>query len=105
MNKTVARGQVSRLDLVYPPISNQEAVWLESDPDVQNELRASNLYIIAARPEAKFTDIRINEEEHTAQFNVRVGDHLCEPALLRFPAIPGIEGHDGYWLEDHRVLF
>ena len=58
VNKTVTRGQVARLDLVYPPISNQEAVWLERDPEVQEELRASNFYMIAARPEAKFTDIQ-----------------------------------------------
>lgn len=72
MNKTVSRGQVSRLDLVYPPISNQEAIWLEREPDVQEELRASNLYMIAARSEAKFTDIKIAEETHTVRFDIRV---------------------------------
>src|ERR1700732_1501424 len=72
MNKTVTRGQVSRLDLVYPPISNQEAVWLERIPEVQEELRASDFYMIAARREAKFTDIEIDEETHTARFNVRI---------------------------------
>ncbi len=105
MNKTVTRGQVSRLDLVYPPISNQEAVWLERDPEVQAELRASNFYMIAARPEAKFTDIVMDEENLTARFNVRVGDDLCEPALLRFPEIPGTKGRDGYWLEAGEKLF
>jgi hypothetical protein len=42
MKNTVTRAQISRLDLVYPPISNQEAVWLERDPGVQEELRASD---------------------------------------------------------------
>lgn len=105
MNKTVSRGQVSRLDLVYPPISNQEAVWLERDPDVQDQLRASDFYMIAARPEAKFTEIEIDEQAHTVSFNVRVGDGLCEPGVLRLPEIPGIEGHDGYWLEAGEKLF
>jgi hypothetical protein len=105
MSKTVTRGQVSRLDLVYPPVSNQEAVWLERVPEVQEELRQSDLYMIAARPEAKFTDIEIDKETHTARFNVRVGDRLCEPALLRFPDIPGIKGHDGYWLEAGEKMF
>jgi hypothetical protein len=80
--KTVARGQVSRLDLVYPPISNQEAVWLERDPEVQEELRASDFYMVAARTEAKFTD-----------------------KVLRFAEIPGIKEHDGYWLEAGEKLF
>lgn len=47
MNKTVTRGQVSRLDLVYPPISSQEAVWLERHPDVQQSLHGA---IIEACP-------------------------------------------------------
>jgi hypothetical protein len=105
MNKTVTRGQVSRLDLVYPPISNQEAVWLERDPDVQDELRASNFYMIAARPEAKFTDIVVNQENLTAQFNVRVGNDICEPALLRFPELPGTKDREGYWLEAGEKMF
>jgi hypothetical protein len=99
MNKTVTRGQVSRLDLVYPPISNQEATWLEHDPGVQDELRASNFYMIAGRAEAKFTDIVVDEENCAAEFKVRVGDHLCEHARLRFPELPGTKDHSGYWLE------
>jgi hypothetical protein len=105
MNKTVTRGQVARLELVYPPISNQEAVWLERDSDVQEELRGSNFYMIAARPEAKFTDIVVDKDELIARFNVRIGDHLCEPALLRFPEVPGIKGRDGYWLEAGEKMF
>lgn len=105
MSKTVTRGQVSRLDLVYPPISNQEAVWLERDPDVRDELRASNIYMIAARPEAKFTDISMDKDKHTAQFNVRVGNDLCEPVLLRYPEIPGTKDRDGYWVEAGEKLF
>src|SRR5438105_1483614 len=38
MNKTVTRSKISRLELVYPPISNQEAVWLQDDPEVEREL-------------------------------------------------------------------
>ena len=105
MNKTVSRGQVSRLDLIYPPISNQEAVWLERYPDVQEELRASDFYMIAGRPEAKFTEIEINEDTHTASFNMRVGDRLCEPGMLSFSEIPGTRDHDRYFLEAGEKLF
>ena len=79
-----------------PPISNQEAIWLEREQEAQEELRASNFYMIAARPEAKkFTAIRVDEATGTARFNVRMGDQLCEPAALRFSEIPGIKDHVG----------
>ncbi|ODR99359.1 hypothetical protein AUC68_05150 [Methyloceanibacter methanicus] len=103
--KTVSRGQVSRLDLVYPPISNQEAVWLEDDPEVQERLRASNLYMIGGRPEARFTDIELDDETHTVRFNVCVGDLQSEPAALRLSDIPGIRGHDEYYLEAGEKMF
>ena len=78
MKETVTRIQTSRLDLVYPPISNQEAVWLEHDPDVREELRASDLYMIAARAEAKFTDIELDRETHTAESPWRRGFCHCD---------------------------
>jgi hypothetical protein len=38
MNKTVTRAKISKFELVYLPISNQEGVWLQNDPDVEREL-------------------------------------------------------------------
>jgi len=49
------KGQLHKLELVYPPISNQEAEWLKNDPDVQKELQDSNLYLIGQKPESFFT--------------------------------------------------
>ncbi len=46
--------QLNILKLVYPPISNQEAEWLKDDPDVRDELKYSNLYMIGQRAESKF---------------------------------------------------
>jgi hypothetical protein len=45
---------LNTLKLVYPPISNQEAEWLKNDPDVQNEIKLSNLYMICQREETFF---------------------------------------------------
>ncbi len=99
MNKTVTRAKISKLELVYAPISNQEAVWLQNDPDVQQEQRASDFYMIGGRREAKFTDIDCDPETHALRFNMRVGDELCDPVSLNLREIPGIAGHDSYWLE------
>src|SRR5207237_3884641 len=48
------RGQVHELELVYPPISNQEAEWIKDDPEVQARLSHSNIYFIGQKPETFF---------------------------------------------------
>jgi hypothetical protein len=48
------RVQLHQLQLVYPPISNQEAEWIKDDVEVQNQLKNSNLYFIAQKPESFF---------------------------------------------------
>jgi len=48
------KSQINILQLVYPPISNQEAEWLKDDLEVQEELKNSNLYMICQRSEAFF---------------------------------------------------
>jgi len=42
------------MQLVYPPISNQEAEWLKDIQEVQEEIKNSNLYMICQRTEAFF---------------------------------------------------
>ena len=48
------KSQINILQLVYPPISNQEAEWLKDDLEVQEALKNSNLYMICQRSEAFF---------------------------------------------------
>jgi hypothetical protein len=48
------RTQLHYLELVYPPISNQEAEWLKGDPEVQQAIDNSNLYFIGQKPESFF---------------------------------------------------
>lgn len=48
------KSQINILQLVYPPISNQEAEWLKDDQEVQEEIKNSNLYMICQRAEAFF---------------------------------------------------
>ena len=43
------RTKFTILELVYPPISNQEAEWLMGDPEVEERLRTSDFYLIGAR--------------------------------------------------------
>ena len=45
------RGQLHYLELVYPPITNQEAEWVKDDPLVQEAIAKSSLYFIGQKPE------------------------------------------------------
>lgn len=44
------------LELVYPPISNQEGEWLWKDEEVREYVKSSKLYMIVHRKEIKFKD-------------------------------------------------
>jgi hypothetical protein len=48
------RAQVHRLNLVYPPISNQEAEWLKNDEETVNWVKESKIYFIGQKPECWF---------------------------------------------------
>ena len=52
------RYLLHKIELVYPPVSNQEAEWIKDVPEVQMQLQQSNLYMIGQRPEAfyRFSD-------------------------------------------------
>jgi hypothetical protein len=45
------RSQLHELELIYPPVSNQEAEWVKNDIEVLAELKKSNLYFIGQKPE------------------------------------------------------
>lgn len=42
------------MELVYPPISNQEAEWVKDIPEIQEQISRSNLYFIGQKPETFF---------------------------------------------------
>jgi len=66
--------KLTSLQLVYPPISNQEAVWIERerDPDVRDALRTSDFYMIVGRPDCGFSDVEVDPPE--VRFSIRVGE-------------------------------
>lgn len=98
---TVTKSKLSLLQLVYPPISNQEAVWLQSDPEVIEQFRQSDFYMIGGRAEAKFTEFEVGEEGHVLRFNVRVGNCVPDPVRIRILELPSMasRGAARYWLE------
>lgn len=48
------------LDLVYPPISNQEGVWFWEDEEVREYVKSSKLYMLVHRKELRFVDVDVS---------------------------------------------
>jgi len=48
------RSQIHYLELVYPPISNQESEWLKEDMESLDWFKRSKIYFIGQRAESKF---------------------------------------------------
>jgi len=87
---------------VYPPISNQEAEWLRKEPDVQDELRESNFYMIGSRAEAKLENLTADQENNTLDFDFVTGDGKSDHVQIRVNYLPGVaEGNSqhGFILE------
>jgi len=99
--QTLTRSKMTSLEMVYPPISNQEAVWLQDVPEVEDLLRRSDFYMIAARAEARFLDLSANEKKHELSFTFAVGDDFRDSVTLKLRELPGVAAHeeDVYWLE------
>lgn len=49
------KSQLHYLELIYPPISNQEAEWMRKDKEVAEIISKSNLYFIGQKPETFFS--------------------------------------------------
>lgn len=128
------RAQLHYLELVFPPISNQEAEWLKGDADVKAAISNSNLYFIGQRPEALFTfgeDVQAKLlSEHKLYFNYIMGrkkdsgyidiEEMCKfykypndlaldielgPKLIRLWSITPIGNEIVEWFTTDKILF
>ena len=88
---TATTSKLSTLRLVYPPISNQEAFWLENDEEVQKLLKQSDFYIIAGRGEAKFSDISVDAEEKILGMKFNLGEEFSDEVIIDVRMLPSFE--------------
>lgn len=98
---TSTKSKLTFLETVYPPISNQEAVWLQKDPAVAALLRKSDFYMIAGRAEAKFLNIRVDEDALIVTFDFVIDQHFTDPVTLLVHDLPGVATcpRSDYWFE------
>ena len=67
------RSLLAQLQLVYPPISNQEAGWLADNEEFRAYVKRSKLYMLAQRQEVLFGDYSVNHETLEFSFNLNMG--------------------------------
>jgi hypothetical protein len=93
-SSTTTKSKVSFLETVYPPISNQEAVWFQTDPDVEALFRTSDFYMIGGRPEAKYLNLSVDTDSDIVTFEFAIGDHFRDPVAIHVRQLPGVVASD-----------
>lgn len=104
MSSTGPRGterfKSTALTLVYPPISNQEAVWVADDVEVQEWLRRSDFYMIVGRQEAFFADdmVTVDEERGLLTLVITLGGGLSTAGTIDVEAVVEEDLPETTWL-------
>lgn len=98
---TSTKSNLTFLETVYPPISNQEAVWLQNDPEVEALLRQSDFYMIGGRAEAKYLDLVIDPETYVVTFDFAIGDDFRDPVEIHIRDLPAVQESEAesFWVE------
>ncbi|ESZ57104.1 hypothetical protein NL532_29120 [Mesorhizobium sp. C120A] len=98
---TSTKSKLTILETVYPPISNQEAVWLQNDPEVEALFRQSDFYVIAGRAEAKYLNLVIDPDTYVITFDFAIGDDFRDPVEIRIRDLPavGLSEAESFWIE------
>jgi hypothetical protein len=91
---TATKSNISMLELVYPPMSNQEADWFKDDPEFEPLLRESDFYVIGGRPEAKFSDFEKDDDEWVLRFTMTVEGGPSDDVRLDIKELSGVSDAD-----------
>src|SRR4051794_37952884 len=73
---------LSKVQLVYPPVSNQEAEWLLEHPEAEAQIRKSDLYMIAQREEVTFDFLKVLEDFSLLRLGISTGNDLTDQVWL-----------------------
>jgi hypothetical protein len=85
----MVQTHMTRLRLVYPPISNQEAEWVREVEDVEKLMRNSDFYAIAARPELLFSYVDTTTDSKLI-ITARIEDWFESQIVLSMPTLPNV---------------
>lgn len=89
-----SRVKHTYLELVIPPISNQEAVWFKDEP-VAEYMKQSDFYMIGGKVKSRFSNIRANDKQTQINFDLYVGDDLKSSGSLDIGLLQPVIDFDG----------
>lgn len=95
------------LDLIYPPISNQEGEWFWQDEEVREYVKESKLYMLVHREELKFQDTDLKELiKGVFKFKIKMGEFISSEFKYVFSDNIGklIEHHGPFTIEEGEKL-
>lgn len=82
------------LELVFPPMSNQEAHDFKDQPAAEH-MKNSDFYMIGGKPKSKFTNVTLDEKSFTISFNIFVGDEQKSSGEISITQLESIARFDG----------
>lgn len=88
------RGKSTFLELVFPPISNQEAYWFKDQP-ASEFMRASDFYMIGGKVKSKFVNLSACEETMVISFDLCIGDDVKGSGIIDVPRLEAVENYEG----------
>lgn len=94
-----SKVKLTTLKTVYPPISNQEAVWLANEKDVETHLRESDFYMIAARAEATFENIKVDEKNSSMELDFVVKGGPKSKVRIQLDELPNVKNLASFFVE------
>jgi hypothetical protein len=88
------RGLTTFLELVFPPISNQEAYWFKDEP-AADAMRASDFYMIGGKPKSKFTNLSACEDTMRVSFDLCIGDEVRGNGSIDVDSLDVVQNFEG----------
>lgn len=65
---------INQLNLVYPPITFQEAMWLKEEHEVVDYIKNAKIYMIVQREVLKIDDFSFDKSSFTFRFRIKMGN-------------------------------
>lgn len=88
------RAKLTFLELVIPPISNQEAFWFKGESFAEH-MKQSDFYMIGAKAKSRFVNIRANEGNEQILFDIVVGNEEKSSGTINIQELRSIISFEG----------
>lgn len=88
------RAKATYLELVFPPISNQEAHHFKDEPAAEH-MRKSDFYMIGGKAKSKFSNVAFNTNNMEISFEVHVADEHKSDGVIRIIELDSVAKFSG----------